>query len=523
MEYLGNAEVNKNAKRNRAETIKTLADEKIASIGTLLGILTGKPETDPNTPEHRSFIGDNTEEDADPFTGLIGEKETVIGYGTQVSQTAQTATTLCNSEIAAAKANNKLLKENAEAESDADYESDWRKAVNAYLTASYGQDNTYNDALADIDDLFEQAQNTAFGLHETAVVPSQESFTVQLERLNALFGQAITAIDNGQTISENYLTDPDSDMEVCFVAGTLILMADGTSKPIEEIRPGDMVLAVDHNNPENDTPKPSKVTRFFDNGLKSVVKLLFENQETGEQFEVVCTPSHRFYVVGKGWVIAENLTSGNTCQSANGEPVIFLSHESLDDLQHVYNFEVDEKHTYFIGSNNNNSLCTHNSCGDDNTGDNPSVNAANQLLEQVINQLANTNRRFLKNICKDDYYALIFTHMKNDGHAWLGIVHIEKDLKQFSESRIKEQKYSGWSPRFMGMGENISDHANTNWDAVLWYHISENEYATIKNSMDENPFADKGYDWVNRNCVHWVMTILEQSKRETNRPDKKRV
>jgi RHS repeat-associated protein len=39
----------------------------------------------------------------------------------------------------------------------------------------------------------------------------------------------------------------------CFPAGTLVLMGDGTSKPIEEIEPGDMVLADDPEDPE----KPS--------------------------------------------------------------------------------------------------------------------------------------------------------------------------------------------------------------------------------------------------------------------------
>ncbi len=134
-------------------------------------------------------------------------------------------------------------------------------------------------------------------------------------------------------------------------------MADGTSKPIEEIRPGDMVLAVDHNDPENDTPKPAKVTRFFDNGLKPVVKLIFENQKTGEQFKVVC---HRYYVIDKGWTTAENLQSGTQCHSANGEQIIFHSRESLDDQQHVYNFEVKEKHTYYLQLSDRLYLLTHN-------------------------------------------------------------------------------------------------------------------------------------------------------------------
>ncbi len=172
--------------------------------------------------------------------------------------------------------------------------------------------------------------------------------------------------------------NPTEDAEVCFVTGTPILMTDGTSKPIEQIHPGDMVLSVDHNDLEHDTPKAAKVTRFFDNGLKSVVKLTFKNQETKEQFEVVCKLSHRFYVIAKGWTTAENLQNGAQCQSANDEQTTFLSRESLDDQQHVYNFEVNEKHTYFVGTTNSASVLVHNICSDDNY-----VDDVFQSLDQI--------------------------------------------------------------------------------------------------------------------------------------------
>ncbi len=139
-------------------------------------------------------------------------------------------------------------------------------------------------------------------------------------------------------------------------------MADGTSKPIEQIRPGDMVLAVDHNDPEHDTPKPTKVTRFFDNGLKNVVKLIFENQETGEKIEVTCTPSHRFYVKNKGWVNAGSLQRGEQCISTNETEIIFFSREELQERQNVYNFEVEEEHTYFVCYSITFSILVHNEC-----------------------------------------------------------------------------------------------------------------------------------------------------------------
>ena len=48
----------------------------------------------------------------------------------------------------------------------------------------------------------------------------------------------------------------------CFLAGTPILMADGTSKPIEDIRPGDEVASFDPNAQQGLGPlQPGKVTR----------------------------------------------------------------------------------------------------------------------------------------------------------------------------------------------------------------------------------------------------------------------
>ena len=106
--------------------------------------------------------------------------------------------------------------------------------------------------------------------------------------------------------------------------------------------------AADHLNPE-EKPAAANVVRFFDNGEKDVVKLLFDNSAQNEEAEeIVCTPEHPFYVIGKGWVRAQDLQQGDFCLSANGEKVAFVSRENLVEKQRVYNFEVDNLHTYFV-------------------------------------------------------------------------------------------------------------------------------------------------------------------------------
>jgi hypothetical protein len=122
-------------------------------------------------------------------------------------------------------------------------------------------------------------------------------------------------------------------------------------------------VAADHLNPE-EKPAAANVVRFFDNGEKDVVKLIFDNREAQTAADpegIICTPNHRFYVVGKGWVQAQDLQSGDLCLSATGERIAFISRENLAEKQRVYNFEVEEKHTFYIDSKK--MLLVHNQCG----------------------------------------------------------------------------------------------------------------------------------------------------------------
>ncbi len=60
----------------------------------------------------------------------------------------------------------------------------------------------------------------------------------------------------------------------CFLAGTSILMADGSTKPIEDIRPGDEVAAFDSEAEQGLGPlKPGKVTRTFTNVTQIIINL----------------------------------------------------------------------------------------------------------------------------------------------------------------------------------------------------------------------------------------------------------
>ena len=268
------------------------------------------------------------------------------------------------SALAAFQAQTAASAETAKAEADAAYQNSWRSAWNDAFLEMLAETADLSSAYDSIGASTQSALDAADLAYRAAAFGAWEDFLDEALENNQIYAHQQERIDQGGTVANDVFENPTFDYEVCFAVGTQILMADGSTKPIETIRPSDMVLAADHLNPE-EKPTAAKVVRFFDNGEKDVVKLLFDNSAQNEEAEeIVCTPEHPFYVIGKGWVRAQDLQQGDFCLSANGEKVAFVSRENLVEKQRVYNFEVDNLHTYFVGTSIR--LLVHNFCFGDN-------------------------------------------------------------------------------------------------------------------------------------------------------------
>ena len=137
----------------------------------------------------------------------------------------------------------------------------------------------------------------------------------------------------------------------CFVAGTAVLSASGLVN-IEQIRPGDKVWA---ENPETGQKELKTVVKTFENETTELVHV-FANGE-----EIITTNEHPFYVPVKGWTSAIELRAGDILLLQNGSYVIVekVQHEILEHPVKVYNFEVEDFHTYYVG---NSSILVHNKC-----------------------------------------------------------------------------------------------------------------------------------------------------------------
>ena len=115
---------------------------------------------------------------------------------------------------------------------------------------------------------------------------------------------------------------------------------------------GQLVWAED---PDTGERALKRVVCLFRNEKYELVHL----QVNGEN--ITCTVSHPFYVQNKGWVAAKDLHINDKLKLQNGEDAFVdeIGLEQLDTLVQVFNFEVEDFHTYFVGSN---GVLVHNLC-----------------------------------------------------------------------------------------------------------------------------------------------------------------
>jgi hypothetical protein len=71
------------------------------------------------------------------------------------------------------------------------------------------------------------------------------------------------------------------------------------------------------------------------------------------------TAEHPFYVKGKGFVPAGELTVADTLQSASGDPITILDIDNTPLNLTAYNYAVADYHTYFVGES---GVWVHNMC-----------------------------------------------------------------------------------------------------------------------------------------------------------------
>jgi RHS repeat-associated protein len=119
-----------------------------------------------------------------------------------------------------------------------------------------------------------------------------------------------------------------------FVPATLVLMADGSTKCIADVRFGDMVMAAD---PETGERGPRRVTNTITgDGIKELVDIEVDGHV------ITATDRHPFWVDDEGrWVDAEDLEAGAALLLADGEAVTVDAVRERTEERRVHNLSVD--------------------------------------------------------------------------------------------------------------------------------------------------------------------------------------
>ncbi|QIQ06943.1 hypothetical protein HA039_16410 [Streptomyces liangshanensis] len=131
----------------------------------------------------------------------------------------------------------------------------------------------------------------------------------------------------------------------CFLAGTDVLMADGKTKNIEDVKLGDKVMARD---PETGESGPRAVTRLIvTEGDKHFNTLSIATPDGIKK--LTATHEHPFWSPSEGrWVEARDLRPGATLLTDHSKTVIVTANHPFTKRARTYNFTVDDLHTYYV-------------------------------------------------------------------------------------------------------------------------------------------------------------------------------
>ncbi|MFC4956797.1 RHS repeat-associated core domain-containing protein [Streptomyces mauvecolor] len=130
-----------------------------------------------------------------------------------------------------------------------------------------------------------------------------------------------------------------------FPAATTVLFADGSSRPINEVKVGDTVEATD---PLTNTTKPEKVTDVVVTLTDKDFTDTTVHTETGDK-TVTSTQHHPYWDASrKQWVDAAELKPGEQLRQPDGTSITVVSVRNYHRAITTYNLTVDHIHTYYV-------------------------------------------------------------------------------------------------------------------------------------------------------------------------------
>ncbi|MFJ2171562.1 polymorphic toxin-type HINT domain-containing protein [Streptomyces sp. NPDC087851] len=131
-----------------------------------------------------------------------------------------------------------------------------------------------------------------------------------------------------------------------FLPGTYVLLADGTTKKIEDVEPGDRVTVTDPETGETTTREVAGTIVTEDD--KEFVDLTIRG-ESGVPAALIATTGHPFWVESEAkWIDAGDLKPGTTLRTPAGDTVTLEDVRHFEQRQRTHDLTVTGIHTYYV-------------------------------------------------------------------------------------------------------------------------------------------------------------------------------
>lgn len=131
------------------------------------------------------------------------------------------------------------------------------------------------------------------------------------------------------------------------------MLASGVEAAIEDVKIGDRVLTTD---PATGEESAHAVTRLYRHENAPLFDVVIDGST------VTATPTHPFWVVGRGWVTVDQLHPGDALLQPDDTTVTVDTVHATGRTATVYNFEVEDAHDYYVKAGNH-WVLVHNDCG----------------------------------------------------------------------------------------------------------------------------------------------------------------
>lgn len=156
--------------------------------------------------------------------------------------------------------------------------------------------------------------------------------------------------------------------QTCFTGETLVAAENGQVR-IDEIKVGDKVWAYDIYTGKTELKEVLTVY------VHDQTEILHLHTTVGD---IDTTTNHPFYVTGRGWVAAGDINEGDEVFLIDGSTAVVTGAEleRLEKPIRVYNIEVEDIHTYFVGDT---SILVHNQYDPNRPVPDPTDNHSTQI------------------------------------------------------------------------------------------------------------------------------------------------